>query len=272
LSDIKISILNFTCWLLSVATLFQSIELLQLKKVWTNTGIWSWSILRQDRSSFPNSILPFLDTCFSARSFTAILWLRTLSSLGFIIGFGYFESLVKIHIGILLITTWLIAVRWRGTFNGGSDSMTAHIALYVWIAQCFSSSSWLVRTCLGCIAIQVTLSYFIAGIAKLRNPEWRSGECLPKLFQISGYPEPPDSFKKIIQHPKYAFFLSWMVILFECLFPFSWIDSRLCLVFIGLAIGFHGMNFRIFGLNRFIFAWLAGYPSLYYFSMSHSLQ
>ena len=34
----------------------------------------------------------------------------------------------------------------------------------------------------------------------------------------------------------------------------------------GVALGFHLANVYAFGLNRFLFAWLAAYPALYYCS------
>ena len=60
--------------------------------------------------------------------------------------------------------------------------------------------------------------------------------------------------------------LAWSVIGFECLFPLAWFDPRLCLLLMAAGAGFHLLNSYVFGLNRFLFAWLAAYPALWFCS------
>ena len=63
-----------------------------------------------------------------------------------------------------------------------------------------------------------------------------------------------------------AIVLSWLLLLFEIGFPVALVSPDLSIVVILIAIAFHVGNFYIFGLNRFVFAWLACYPALYFCS------
>ena len=69
------------------------------------------------------------------------------------------------------------------------------------------------------ISLQLTLSYFCAGIAKLYSTTWRDGTALIKIFSTSFYGNKSVYLflKNNIQINKV---LAWVTILFECLFPF----------------------------------------------------
>jgi hypothetical protein len=56
--------------------------------------------------------------------------------------------------------------------------------------------------------------------------------------------------------------LGWTVIAWECLFPLAWLDPHLCLGMLACGAVFHAANLWVFGLNRFFWAWLAGYPAV----------
>jgi hypothetical protein len=55
---------------------------------------------------------------------------------------------------------------------------------------------------------------------------------------------------------------SWMVMLFEVLFPLSFLNSTTLMLALAVAISFHVANACLFGLNRFVWFWIAAYPSL----------
>lgn len=147
---------------------------------------------------------------------------------------------------VLLLTTWMIAVRWRGTFNGGSDIMTFHILAAWFVSLCWPSLS---QACVYYIAIQLILSFAVAGVAKVANPEWRNGSALGTFLERSGYVLPSSA----------NLALSWSVLIFEILFPL--VVFMPWTVLAG-AIVFQLANAYVFGLNRFFFAWLAGYPAI----------
>jgi hypothetical protein len=247
--------LEISTQLLVVATLLQTAELIQLRPAWDDSGVWAWSTLSKELPAFLRIFL-------NARGFTGVLFVRVAASLILLL----IPSQASL-LAILFLTTWLIAIRWRGTFNGGSDSMTAVVALGLWLARVAGDEAWLVHGALAFIAVQLTLSYFLAGMAKVRNPQWRSGEALPALFEISVYASPPEWVGKTLSDPRRARYLAWALMAFELGFPLAWLGPWICFPFLAAGIAFHLVNFKVLGLNRFFWAWLAAYPALYFWSL-----
>ena len=246
--------------LLSIAVALQTIETIQLRRTWSENGIWRWSTLQQ---RFQN---PLYGLFFSTPGFYVVLIFRFLCALAI-----WFEP-SPVFSGILFFTSWLISIRWRGLFNGGSDSMTLLVSLGLWGARSFPDHPILMKASFAYIAVQVTLSYFVAGWVKFINPEWRSGKAMSIFLKTPRYDSPPALIRQVFEHPKMAFTLSWLLICFELTFPLAWASPVLCLSFISLALPFHLMVFWIFGLNRFVFAWLSAYPALYFWSQTLHLR
>jgi len=255
--------------LLGLAIFFQTLELLRLKSIWSETGVWRWSVIRKGYSNLPARLFRVLDFLLQDKHFYYLLVLRAICSI--LIWFIHPLWVVT----ILFFSTWLIAIRWRGIFNGGSDSMTALIALSLWIVRCFELlplgqvQALIQKACLTYIAVQITLSYFLAGVAKLKHSEWRMGTALAQFFRTPRYDSPPIWIKNLADHAQHSQIISWAVIGFEISFPLAWLNPSVCMVYLMAGFCFHVLNFYIFGLNRFIFAWLAGYPALYFLSTSY---
>jgi len=115
------------------------------------------------------------------------------------------------------------------------------------------------------ITIQICSSYFISGVAKLRKKNWRNGAALKGFMKSTIYNE--DKLTALfLRNSSLILISSWLIVLFEILFVTALISPPICSWFIVTAILFHIGNFYVFGLNRFIFAWLACYPALYYCS------
>jgi hypothetical protein len=258
---VNILLLVWSERLLGFAILLQTIELLRMKSSWADTGVWRWSQIRNDYNQAPTSIRRMLDFFLSEENFHRLLKLRLACSL--LIWFFHPVWVVV----ILFFSTWLIAIRWRGIFNGGSDSMTALIALALLVAEAAHSSPLIVKACFAYIAIQLTASYFLAGLAKVKNREWRAGLALPLFFETPRYNSPPKWVRAIADNKRAASAISWMVILFELSFPLAWLNSNFCSIYLAAAFVFHLANFYVFGLNRFVFAWIAAYPALYSWSL-----
>lgn len=243
--------LYITKILISLACLLQSIELLLLHKYWKKNAIWDWDILKAGRSKFSQVTLSIF---LKPSNYLSLLLLTISLSL-----LGLFTTNYYI-VPILLLTATLSSIRWGGTFNGGSDYMTLLVLLMSSGAILLPEWSHYFWFYLG---VQVVLSYFISGVSKLKNPEWRSGQALSKLLTKSNY-SVPDSIKKIAANSQTALFLSWLIIIFELAAVTVFIHPAVCLVFMGIAFLFHVANFFVLGLNRFVFAWLAAYPALYF--------
>jgi hypothetical protein len=153
---------------------------------------------------------------------------------------------------------WLLA-RFAGPYNGGSDRMGL-LVLY-----CLTLAQWLppgiAELALGYLAVQVVLSYFISGRVKLVNPDWRSGQALSDVFAFSAYPA-SEALRSLATRRALMLQASWAVILLEVLFPLALLRPGALLAALALTAAFHLANACLFGLNRFLWVWLAAYPSL----------
>ncbi len=116
----------------------------------------------------------------------------------------------------------------------------------------------------GYLALQLIFSYFISGWVKIVNPDWRSGRALQDVFQFSAYPV-SEHLRSWSKSPRLLFSMSWSVMIFELLFPFSLVSHISLLVALTIAAIFHFSNACLFGLNRFFWIWIAAYPSTLWF-------
>lgn len=239
--------------LLTVAVLLQTFELLLIKNSWA--AIWTWDVLKNDYSKWPRHSMKLVTFFLNDNGFLFVLDLRILFA---ILLLAFPNPFVFLG---LLLTTLLLCLRWRGTYNGGSDTMTVVILLAITVAAFFKHHGVVVRACFWYIALQTCLSYFIAGVVKLRNSKWRNGRALSLLVTKTNY-EIPVEFQKLFSNHKVSLICCWLILIFECSFPVALLHPALCQIYIALAVCFHLANFFIFGLNRFAFAWMAAYPAL----------
>lgn len=160
----------------------------------------------------------------------------------------------------LSLHSLFILHRFAGPYNGGSDRMGL-LVLY-----CLCLARWLPaglpqEAAFGYLAVQVVLSYFISGQVKIVNPEWRSGRALRDVFAFSAYPVSED-LRALADKPRLLWLMSWAVMLFELLFPLSLLSTAGLIGALALTVSFHLSNACFFGLNRFVWFWVAAYPSI----------
>lgn len=160
----------------------------------------------------------------------------------------------------LVVVSILILHRFEGPYNGGADRMGLLVLLCLTLAQWLPQQNWK-ELAFGYLGLQLTLSYFISGWVKIKNPDWRTGRALRDVFAFSAYPV-AENMRALADRPKLLLAGSWLVIICELLFPFSLISYITLIPFLVLAASFHTSNALFFGLNRFVLAWIAAYPSI----------
>jgi hypothetical protein len=244
---------------IGLAVLLQTAELLRVRRVCADQGVWSWPVLALEHRTLLAPLRWLLAGLLPYRCFVSMLWLRAL------LAALVLSTAARWPLPWLWLSQVAICVRFRGTFNGGSDYMTVLILGALSFAAIGGEERWFASAGLLYIAVQVTFSYLIAGLGKLRNPDWRSGRALRTFVLDSPHGAPPWS-RALLSRDAPARALSWIVIGFECSYPLAWLDSRLCVAWLVAGFAFHLGNARVFGLNRFVFAWAAGYPALLYCS------
>ena len=160
----------------------------------------------------------------------------------------------------LLIHAQFILQRFDGPYNGGSDRMGLLILSCLCLVH-FMPSPRAREAAFGYLALQVLLSYFIAGWVKITNPEWRTGRASRDVLLFSAYPA-SESLRAGADWPRSVCLASWAVMLFELFFPLAVLSPQALVIGLTVAASFHFVNACLFGLNRFFWIWLAAYPSL----------
>ena len=153
--------------------------------------------------------------------------------------------------------------RFQGPYNGGSDRMSLLLLFCLLMARLAPTVQWQ-EIALGYLAVQILLSYAISGWVKLINPDWRSGQALQDIFQFSVYPV-SERLRSLAMAPTLLLTLSWTLMLFELVFPLALLDARYLKAALVIAGLFHLVNGCVFGLNRFLWIWIAAYPCLLWF-------
>ena len=196
-----------------------------------------------------------IEHIYTTKNERHIFILRLALSLGLMLGLWSQWSALA-----LTILSLFILSRFKGPYNGGSDRMGLLILCCLTCAHFLPTQYWK-EIAFGYLAVQLTLSYFMSGWVKITNPEWRSGKALEDVFHFSAYPV-SETLRKLAQHPKTLFMLSWAVIALELFFPLTLISQTTLILALTATAIFHAANAFLFGLNRFFWVWLAAYPSI----------
>lgn len=161
---------------------------------------------------------------------------------------------------LLLVSSALILKRCDGPYNGGSDRLAILMLFCLLLANLLPTVRWR-ELALGYLAAQLVLSYLMSGWVKIVNPDWRTGRALNDVFAFSAYPV-SETLRNLAARPRLLWCAAWGVMAFELLFPLSLLDARALYVALAIAALFHVANALLFGLNRFVWVWIAAYPSL----------
>ncbi|MBX3041016.1 MAG: hypothetical protein KF789_09955 [Bdellovibrionaceae bacterium] len=162
---------------------------------------------------------------------------------------------------LLMVSHLMICIRFRGTYNGGSDMMTFVVLTGLLIGLIVGEERGY-QIGLLYIALHAGYSYLKAGLVKFAQKDWRTGAALPVFLGRSLLP-PARALGLVLEsRPVLTAGLSWLVIVFEiAIFGLLFVPEW-SLFYAGLALGFHFGNFLLFGLNRFFWIWLAAWPAL----------
>lgn len=160
----------------------------------------------------------------------------------------------------LFVNALFILRRFQGPYNGGSDLLSLLLITCLCAVHLMPSARWQ-EYVFGYLALQVIFSYFKSGLSKVVHQDWRTGRALRDVFLFSVYPV-SEATRGWADWPRLLLALSWVVFLLELLFPLALISQPLLLAALAAMLAFHLANFVMFGFNRFVWVWLAAYPSL----------
>ena len=196
---------------------------------------------------------------FTARAYERLLFILRFG-LAVLLIFGFQTVWV---LSLLLLLALFVLNRFQGPYNGGADRMSLLILCCLCLAH-FAPTQYWKEVAFGYLALQLMLSYFISGLVKVVNPDWRNGRALNDVFLFSVYPA-SESLRQWANWPRLLFTLSWCVMLIELLFPFALFTEMTLYIALFLTACFHLSNAFVLGLNRFFWIWVSAYPSIIWF-------
>ena len=247
-----------TTRLLSLVIFVQAAEILYLFTQNDFKKIFSYQNLQQDLRRglpLPNLVIDFL---FADRQWTYILLCQCILALSLFIA----PSLSILCIAFLIHL--LVCIRFRGTFNGGSDMMTFVVLTGLILSSYFGDDPRSTKYMnLGFIYITIHLlySYFKAGWVKIKQPDWQQGTALAHFLQRSLFQDMGRVGLWLSRQPKLGKILCWSVCLFELAVVGLLFFPQFAIIYFGIAFVFHFFVYLAFGLNRFFWVWTSAWPA-----------
>lgn len=159
----------------------------------------------------------------------------------------------------LAFSVWHTAVRVNGTINGGSDGMLFTVLLMLALAAAPLPTAMRHGAVLFAGA-QVLLSYWRAGWVKAKERAWWTGDALAAFLDVPAYGVP----SRIPRGSALLRVVSIGTIVFELAAPLALWSTSAALIYTAVAWCFHLATAVVFGLNRFVLAWSAGLPAVWF--------
>ncbi len=241
--------------LCGISVALQAMENLANLPALRETGTWRWSVLSQDFARLPRPMLRLLERVMSCRALLGLSLIQLSCALAMLAAPRWWWPVACFN------TSLIFALRWRGSVNGGSDSITLITLACLTLGRGFVQDGPVVLGALLYVALQAIASYLIAGVVKFRSSHWRDGRALRRFIEGAAVGPPPEVLARLLRG-RLSRAASFGVISFELSAPFTLISPHFALVFVSAGLMFHGLNAYLLGLHRFFLAWLATYPAI----------
>lgn len=257
-----LTILKISSLFASLGLVFTTLEFLNLRNEFGKYGTFGYKLFAITSVGKPmNGLRLFLNR---PRNFLhGVLWVRLLSSILCVLVLLLFGKLNSILLLLLFLSTWISNIRCRIGLNG-SDGLMFIVISAIALASLFPEGDSVQAAALVFIAGQVILAYVAAGIFKVKSSVWRSGDAILKILSLKTFGASWAS-KLLRTSAKFPPVASWAVILFECGFVLILVvPHQYVLVVLALGFLFHLSTALVMGLNGFVWAFLAGYPAVFW--------
>ena len=244
--------------LAALAAAINALELLAIRRDFTDDGAWRASLLAESWGPWRGLL--------EAGRFTGVLrgQLACAIMLAALPGTG----VGSVAAAALAFTTWLSALRFGGNVNGGADAMLFTVLGGLTVAQLPAVAPVVHEAGVLYVAAQLSLSYLRAGVVKVKERTWWTGDALAAFLALPAYGVPMPVIVRGAQTSAWwraaLCTASIGVMTFECFAVAAWFDPIAWVAVIAAALLFHTSVAALFGLNRFLLAWGAALPSLWY--------
>lgn len=252
--------ITWTARLAGICCAVLSTEVLLDRRHYSDAGLLGWPVMQsRHRSLVASWYAPVFGLLLNYPAFLTQTLLRLASGLAL--------ALLGPHgtVGLVALTLALAAgllFQLRSAFGtDGADQMNG-LTLGALLLDQVCSSPRVRSAVLWFLALQLVLSYFIAGLAKFRGEEWRQGRAAWAIFSTRMYGAPPLGLW-LKRHPKVSCALSWSVMVAETAYPVVLVaPAPVAVTILAAGLFFHGINAVLMGLNTFLWAFVAVYPAL----------
>lgn len=224
---------------------------------YSETGIWPWYILREDRSPFASAVLtPVLDRS----GLLALLLVQLAASI--MVPISYWAGLnAGLPLLILILSQFLLTYRTRLGGEGG-DQMTNIMLIMAFLPQTIPNQPAVANLAALFVGAQILLSYVASGGAKLFGPAWRRGEALAQImnqFQYGNY----WLMRQLRTYPMICRLICLSVIGFQISFPlFFLLPAPYAYIYLIGGVAFHLGIAYFMRLYLFFLTFLGTYPCL----------
>lgn len=249
----------------ALAIVIATLEQLLHSRVVRDGGLMSWSTGQVARRWTSHvRTLPVLDRILADRPFLLLLSIR--GALAFLLIFCAVPlTLGAVGWAAVLVVSLLSFLRTPYGADG-ADQMLIVIAATLTVANLDRGSGSLAVVAGQFLTLQVLLAYASSGVAKVLSPLWRKGNAVSSILLTRTY-----GHQRLGQwlgsRPLRGRVVSWSTIVFECGFPLAAIiDERVLAVWLLCGLFFHVGIAASMGLNTFLFAFVACYPTVWYFA------
>jgi hypothetical protein len=143
----------------------------------------------------------------------------------------------------------------------GSDQMTLVVLCACMLGRIGGDPASL-RAAVSFLAAELVLSYVVAGLAKACSSYWRSGEAFTIIAQTRMYGQPLVA-RLMRARPSLGRAAGYNVLAWESVcFVALTAPPPVVVALLAVGLGFHLGCAFVMGLNRFVWAFAAGYPAL----------
>ncbi|HLI07182.1 MAG TPA: hypothetical protein VKV40_11495 [Ktedonobacteraceae bacterium] len=264
-TDLAVTLRLIDC-IAACGVVLSSLEYLTTHSLLSDTGLLSWPVHRLHfRLLTHGTLAVVLNTSLAYPNVVVLLGIQSGLSILLLVGslFGILPALAAFLLTSGIALTLLLFALRSSYGREGADQM--FVIIFSALALTYAFNTTVIFTaCLWFLAIQSCLSYATAGIAKITSPIWRSGQALPAIMATRGFGY--YSFSVWLRkHPRFTKVLTWGTMGLEMLFPLALLGPQwLTLVWLLCGFGFHISNAILMRLNRFIWAFAATYPAIWY--------
>lgn len=164
--------------------------------------------------------------------------------------------------GVFFFHLWRLYSAGGGWLRG-SESLALWLLCSATVAACLGANSLPAKAMFLYVGVQTGLSYFLAGLHKMKEPMWLQSKAIQLWLKDSPVQLPTWLSAGAIRfrHP-----LHLGVIAAEVGIAIVVFYPRILAAYLILALLFHWLLAEILGLRRFLWIWISAFPALIYLS------